>query len=82
MSAPEDPLTNGRRPAMLICDIDGTLTDEHYGLHPGLPEAFRRLETNGVPVALATGNVRPVAWALSRHLGLTGPLICENGGVV
>ena len=82
MGAREDPLTNGRRPAMLICDIDGTLTDEHYGLHPGLPEAFRRLEKAGVPVALATGNVRPVAWALSRHLGLTGPLICENGGVV
>jgi len=82
MGAPEMPLTNGRRPAMLICDIDGTLTDEHYGIHPGLPEAFRRLEAVGVPVALATGNVRPVAWALSRHLGLTGPLICENGGVV
>jgi len=83
MSAPENPLTNGRRPAMLICDIDGTLTDDwNYALHPGLPEAFRRLEANGVPVALATGNVRPVAWALSRHLGLTGPLICENGGVV
>ena len=82
MSTPESPLTNGRRPSMLICDIDGTLTDEHYGLHPDLPEAFRRLEAAGVPVALATGNVRPVAWALSRHLGLTGPLICENGGVV
>ena len=82
MSTPDSPLTNGRRPAMLICDIDGTLTDEHYGLHPGLPEAFRRLEAIGIPVALATGNVRPVAWALSRHLGLTGPLICENGGVV
>ena len=23
-----------------------------------------------------------MAWALSRHLSLTGPLICENGGVV
>ena len=46
MSAPESSLTNGRRPAMLICDIDGTLTDEHYGLHPGFPEGFRRLESS------------------------------------
>ncbi len=78
----EGRLTNQKRPKMLICDIDGTLTDENYTLHPGLPRAFRKLELSGIPVALATGNVRPVAWALARHLGLSGPIICENGGVV
>ncbi len=75
-------LTSGKRPKMLICDIDGTLTDENYTLHPGIPVAFRKLEEIGIPVALATGNVRPVAWTLARHLGITGPIICENGGVV
>ena len=75
-------LTRGKRPKMLICDIDGTLTDENYTLHPELPRAFRNLEASGIPVALATGNVRPVAWTLARHLGLSGPIICENGGIV
>ena len=51
------PLTSGKKPKMLICDIDGTLTDKNYTLHPGIPVAFRKLEEIGIPVALATGNV-------------------------
>ena len=83
MGRPEETgLSGGKRPKMLICDIDGTLTDENYTLHPEIPIAFRKMEQSGIPVALATGNVRPVAWTLARHLGITGPIICENGGVV
>ena len=83
MGRPEETgLSGGKRPKMLICDIDGTLTDENYTLHSEIPIAFRKMEQSGIPVALATGNVRPVAWTLARHLGITGPIICENGGVV
>lgn len=33
-------------------------------------------------MVLATGNVLPIALALHRSLGLTGPIVAENGGVV
>jgi len=33
-------------------------------------------------VVLATGNVLPIALALHRSLGLSGPIVAENGGIV
>ncbi len=45
-------------------------------------EVIRRMTEAGVPVILATGNVLPVALALHRFLGLTAPIIAENGGVL
>ncbi len=67
---------------MLVIDIDGTLTDENKLLHTGAVEALRKLEQAGIPVGLATGNVRPITWGLWRFLGITGPMICETGGVI
>jgi phosphoglycolate phosphatase (TIGR01487 family) len=66
----------------LITDVDGTLTDEHRRLDPRAILALRRVEQLGIPVVLATGNVLPVALALHRSLGLSGPIVAENGGLV
>jgi len=41
-----------------------------------------RLESAGVPVTLATGNVLPFALALHRFLGTSGPIVAENGGIL
>jgi phosphoglycolate phosphatase (TIGR01487 family) len=69
-------------PSVVVVDIDGTITDEHKSLCMGAVEALRRLEAAGIPVVLATGNVRPVAYGLWRFIGLSAPMCCENGGVV
>jgi len=63
-------------------DVDGTLTraDRRVGL--GAVEALRKVEDSGVPVMLASGNVLPIAFALSTYLGFKGPVIAENGGIV
>ena len=45
-------------------------------------DLVRRIERKGIPVILATGNVLPVALALYRVLGLSGPIVAENGGLV
>jgi phosphoglycolate phosphatase (TIGR01487 family) len=66
----------------VVTDIDGTLTDRHRRLDPGAVEAVRYLEAHGVPVILATGNVLPIALALYRSLGLSGPIVAENGGLL
>lgn len=66
----------------IVTDVDGTLTDEHRRLDPGAVAALRSLSDAGWPVVLATGNVLPIALALHRSLGLSGPIVAENGGLL
>lgn len=65
-----------------MTDVDGTLTDASRRLDPRAIRLVRRLEDSGIPVLLATGNVLPVALALYRSLGLSGPIVAENGGLL
>ena len=74
-----------RRPSpfrAVVTDIDGTLTNRARRLDPAAIAAVARLEARGVPVVLATGNVLPIALALKRSLGLSGPIVAENGGIL
>ncbi len=66
----------------LVTDVDGTLTDSERRLHREALDVVRGLTDRGVPVILATGNVLPIALALHRSLGLNGPIVAENGGLV
>lgn len=66
----------------VVTDVDGTLTDASRRLDPLAVRFLRRVEDAGVPVLLATGNVLPVALALYRSLGLSGPIVAENGGML
>ena len=66
----------------VVTDVDGTLTDASRRLDPVAVTHVRRLEDAGLPVLLATGNVLPIALALYRSLGLTGPIVAENGGML
>jgi phosphoglycolate phosphatase len=65
-----------------VTDVDGTLTDASRRLDPAAISFLRRIEDTGIPVLLATGNVLPVALALYRSLGLSGPIVAENGGML
>ncbi len=72
-----------RRPyRAVVTDVDGTLTDRRRRIDPHAVRAVRTLEDRGIPVVLATGNVLPIALALWRSLGLSGPIVAENGGIV
>ncbi|MCI4363984.1 MAG: phosphoglycolate phosphatase [Thermoplasmata archaeon] len=66
----------------IVVDIDGTITDGKRRLYPPALSALTRLERRGVPVLIATGNVLPVALALHRFFGFSGPIIAENGGLL
>ena len=66
----------------VVTDVDGTLTDASRRLDPLAISYLRRVEDAGFPVLLATGNVLPVALALYRALGLSGPIVAENGGML
>ncbi len=75
-------LPSGWCPRVVAFDIDGTLTDEQKLLDMDAVNALRRLEKAGIPVILATGNVRAITYGLWRFIGLSGPMCCENGGVL
>jgi phosphoglycolate phosphatase len=66
----------------VVTDVDGTLTDSSRRLDPLAISYLRRVEDAGFPVLLATGNVLPIALALYRALGLSGPIVAENGGML
>jgi hypothetical protein len=66
----------------IVIDIDGTVTDTHRRLHPPAIDQLHRLDRRGVPIVIATGNVLPIALALYRFLGLRGPIVAENGGLL
>ncbi len=72
----------GGRLRAVVTDVDGTLTSADRRLDPNAIAVIRSLEANGIPVVLATGNVLPIALALHRFLGLSGPIVAENGGIV
>jgi hypothetical protein len=67
---------------VVVTDVDGTLTDADRRLDPRAVDVVRYLENRGIPVALATGNVLPIALGLYRSLGLSGPIVAENGGIL
>ncbi len=66
----------------LVTDVDGTLTDAERRLDPAAIQALGALTDRGWPIILATGNVLPIALALHRSLGLNGPIVAENGGML
>ena len=75
-------IPTGWVPKAVAVDIDGTITDSNKAIHLGAIAALRRLEDAGIAVILATGNIRAITYGLWRFIGATGPMVCENGGVV
>ena len=74
-------LPDNWKPKVVAVDIDGTLTNENKLIEPTVIDALQRLESAGIPVILATGNVR----ATTMDCGdseLEWPICCENGGVL
>jgi phosphoglycolate phosphatase len=67
---------------LLVCDVDGTITDDRKRIQTLGIETLRKVQENGYGVSLCSGNVLPVAFGLSTFIGLKGPVIAENGGLV
>ncbi|NLI73321.1 MAG: HAD hydrolase family protein, partial [Euryarchaeota archaeon] len=67
---------------LVTIDIDGTLTDDSKILSTRGIEALRQVQNRGITVCLISGNVLPITYALHTYIGLKGPFISENGGVI
>lgn len=71
---------------LVALDIDGTLIPPGAGHKPvpdaEITDAIKRLVKGGVTVVLASGRMYPGTARIARHLGLSGPLICQQGASI
>ena len=70
-----------RRIRLVMTDVDGTLTNGGDSPSSLVVEAVRCLEEGGVMVGLVSGRTLPGLESLALDLGISGPIIAENGGV-
>lgn len=65
-----------------VCDMDGTVLDSMGLLTQENEKALKRLKDSGVEVIIASGRTDLMLKPFIRQLGLTGDIICCNGGLV
>lgn len=70
-----------RQIRLVVTDVDGTLVSGGDCLTPTVLETAHRLEDEGIIVGLASGRTLPRLESLAKDLGITGPIIAENGGI-
>ena len=71
---------------LVALDIDGTLLNPgvHVTALPGdaMSQAVKQLIEQGITVVLASGRMLPGTRSVARHLGVSQPLICQQGASV
>jgi len=68
--------------ALIALDLDGTVLGPGPEIDPEGRAALQEAEASGLTVVLATGRMLRSARAVQEALGLHGPLITYNGGLV
>ncbi len=66
----------------LALDVDGTITDNKRRGCISAIDTIYKVESIGIPVIIATGNIICFTKALSTFLATSGGLVAENGGVI
>jgi len=64
-----------------MTDVDGTITTGGDSISSVVFRVIRHLEQQGIIVGLVSGRTLPKLESLAHDLGITGPIIAENGGV-
>tara|TARA_B100000315_G_scaffold204716_1_gene198190 strand:+ start:57 stop:764 length:708 start_codon:yes stop_codon:yes gene_type:complete len=64
-----------------MTDVDGTIIADGDSISPIVLQAIRGLEEQGIIVGLVSGRTLPRLESMAHALGITGPIIAENGGV-
>ena len=75
-------MTNPILPALIACDVDGTLFDENETITPRTRDAVRGAVDAGALFVVATG--RPPRWIrpVVEALGFAPMAVCANGAVI
>jgi Cof subfamily protein (haloacid dehalogenase superfamily) len=77
-----EPALLGAKPALIACDVDGTLFDEDEKVTPRTRDAVGAAVAAGAHFVLATG--RPPRWIrpVVDGLGFAPMAVCANGAVI
>jgi Cof subfamily protein (haloacid dehalogenase superfamily) len=67
---------------LLVVDVDGTLVGASGEVEPRVADALARARDAGIQIALSTGRTPPACAAFIEALGLAGPHIFFDGGLV
>ena len=67
---------------LLALDMDGTLLNEEFGIEPQTAQELARLSAAGVEVVLCSGRRFCAAVGYAKELGLSGPIVVNNGTIV
>jgi len=66
---------------LVMTDVDGTLIQRGDTLSSVVLEAIARFEESGVTVGFVSGRTLAGLESLALDLGISGPMVAENGGV-
>lgn len=75
------PSRLARQLKLIMADVDGTLTAGGDSISLAVSKVVRSFEEQGVVVGLVSGRTLARLESLAQDLGITGPIIAENGGV-
>ena len=75
------PSRLARQLKLIMADVDGTLTAGGDSISLAVSKVVRSFEEQGVAVGLVSGRTLARLESLAQDLGITGPIIAENGGV-
>jgi len=67
---------------LVATDLDGTLRAEREPFSPRVLSAIHRAQDSGVRVVMATGRMFLTAIPFARELGLTSPIVCDQGATI
>lgn len=67
---------------LIALDIDGTLIGDDLAIGPGTRAAVRAALDRGVHISIVTGRMVSSAMRFARELGLTGPVVGYQGGLI
>ncbi len=73
---------SGKRPRLLVSDVDGTLVDREKRLTNGTIDAVARLHEAGIGFTIISARPRSGLLPLIEQLGLDEPVGAFNGGIV
>ncbi|WML33277.1 Cof-type HAD-IIB family hydrolase [Clostridium sp. OS1-26] len=65
-----------------VCDMDGTLLNSQSAISEENEAALKRLQEKGIEVIIASGRTDLMVKSYIKQLGLTGPVISSNGGLI
>ena len=67
---------------LIALDIDGTLIGDDLVIGPDTRAAVRAALSRGIPVSIVTGRMVSSAMRFARELGLSGPIVGYQGGLI